>query len=94
MAWCECGALSFDDLPAEVYRSAAALVSAYTFGDADAFDELLEEVPKDGLVKVLAAGIYAAIGVVAEERGWTMTECLGIFCRSAERMAADAEASQ
>jgi len=84
--------LWFNDLDPELYRTAAAMVSAYTFGDAETFAVLLEWAPKDALVKVLAAGIYAAIGVVAEERDWTVTEALGIFCRSAERMAQAAEA--
>ena len=66
---------------------------AYTFGDLEAFDELFDEAPR-AIVKVLVPAIYAAIGVVAEERGWTMTDALGIFCRSSERMATEAEAAQ
>jgi glutamate-1-semialdehyde aminotransferase len=88
---CGCGALWFGDLDPELYRTAAALISAYTFGDLEAFDELFDAAPRQ-IVKVLVAGIYAAIGVVAEERGWSMADCLGVFCRSAESMAADSEA--
>ena len=90
---CGCGALWFGDLDPELYRTAAGLVSAYTFGDLEAFDELFDEAPR-AIVKVLVPAIYAAIGVVAEERGWTMTDALGIFCRSSERMATEAEAAQ
>ena len=43
---CGCGALWFGDLDPELYRTAVALVSAYTFGDLAAFDELFDEAPR------------------------------------------------
>lgn len=86
---CTCGAM-YLDIPPDNYRLTAALVAAYFHGESEAFAALLDEAPKDAL-KPMTVALFAAVHLVAEARGMTPLESLQAFCRSAERMATDAE---
>ncbi len=82
---CEHHALDVEARP-DAYRQAAGLVSAYSLGEQELFEQLYAEARKDVLL-ALVAGTYAAIGRLAVADGISLDEELQAFARSAAHVA-------
>ena len=82
---CEHHALDVEARP-DAYRQAAGLVSAYSLGEQELFDQLFAEAKKDVLL-ALIAGTFAAIGRLAVADGVSFETELQAFCRSAAHVA-------